>query len=68
MNNYEFSYKSSDSISVTPEEYLKLKSSCSNIQVLKIIPPSLAKDDYGQIVIVSPDTNKEIYDVKQFTI
>lgn len=59
MANYEFSYASSEAILVTPEKYLELRSFFPDIQVLKIIPPSAAKNDFGKILVLASSMRKE---------
>lgn len=59
MANYEFSYSSPETVSVTPEEFLELKSFCPEIKAIRIIPPSSEDNDYGQIIVLASSMKKK---------
>ncbi len=61
MINYEYSYTAPETISVTPEKYLELRSFFPDIKVLKIIPPGLDKNDFGQILVLASSMKKGVY-------
>lgn len=59
MASYEFSYSSPETVSVTPEKFLELRSFCPEIKAIRIIPPSLEHNDYGQILVLASSMKKE---------
>lgn len=53
MANYGYSYLLPEAVSVTPEKFLELRLFFPDIQVLKIIPPTPEKNDFGRILILA---------------
>lgn len=62
MPNYDFNYASPDEKMVTPEKFLELRAAIPNLKVIAIIPPSLAKNDYGKIIVSTSDIDDRLID------
>jgi len=59
MNNYGYTYLPPETIQVTPEKFLELKSLYPNLKTLGIIPPSIDFNDYGKILILASSLSSE---------